>query len=228
MPDLAWTEEGAPYAPAFDDTYFARADGRGETRHVFLAGNDLPARWRAGGDFTIAELGFGTGLNFVESWRQWRDSAPPGGCLTYVGFERHPLAAADMRRALSHWPDLTALAEWLLRRWPPDAADTTWQLDDRLRLRLFLGDANATLPEWTGAADAWYLDGFAPAKNPELWNAALLQAVHDRTRPGGGFATYTAAGWVRRNLQAAGFAVRKAPGFAGKRHMLRGTRPSEV
>jgi len=228
VPNLAWTEEGVPYAPAYDDTYFARADGRAETRHVFLAGNDLPDRWRDAGDVTIAELGFGTGLNFVETWRQWRESAPPDGRLTYVGFERFPLDADQMRQVLERWPELAALAAPLLRRWPPGGADTTWRLDPSVRLRLIQGDANATLPDWTGAADAWYLDGFAPAKNPELWNAPLMRAVYQHTRPGGGFATYTAAGWVRRNLQAAGFAVRKTPGFAGKRHMLRGTRPSEA
>jgi len=176
VPNLAWTDDGVPYAPAFDDTYFARGNGLGETRQVFLAGNGLPERWRDAGDFTIAELGFATGLNFVETWRQWRESAPPDGRLTYVGFERFPLDADQMRRVLERWPELAALAAPLLRRWPPGGADTTWRLDPSVRLRLILGDANATLPEWTGAADAWYLDGFAPAKNPELWNAPLMPA----------------------------------------------------
>lgn len=223
-PGFTWTEDGAPYAEAFGDTYFARADGLGETRHVFLAGNGLPERWPVGGPFTIAELGFGTGLNFVETWRQWRASAPRGARLDYVGFELHPLDTRNMRAALGRWAALAARKDQLLRHWPPESPATTWELDPDVTLTLILGDANETLPAWAGAADAWYLDGFAPAKNPELWGAALMRSVAAHTNPAGSFATYTAAGWVRRNLQAAGFDVHRVPGFGRKRHMLVGSR----
>lgn len=127
-----------------------------------------------------------------------------------------------MERALANWPDLAEQATRLLALWRDPGPGVPWQLDDQTRLQVIVGDARETVPAWGGMADAWYLDGFSPAKNPEMWEPGLLNAVAAHTRAGGTFATYTAAGWVRRNLQTAGFAVEKRSGFGGKREMLSG------
>lgn len=222
---LTWDDD-MPYSTVFGDHYYSRADGRAECDHVFLGGNDLPARWSDTKSFTIAELGFGTGLNFLETWRQWRDHRPPGGRLNFVSFERFPLTAPQMAKALSVWPDLTPLVQMLMDTWQAQPNDrASFELDDAVTLDLFFGDVNDRLPPWSGKADAWFLDGFAPARNKHMWSDALMQSVFEHTAAGGTFATYTAAGWVRRNLSAAGFVVRKVPGFAGKRDMTRGHRP---
>lgn len=202
-----------PVSSRFDDPYFSLHDGLAETRHVFLAGNDLPARFRPG--FHIAELGFGTGLNLLATLALWRESGQ-AGTLRYTSFEAWPLPAEAMRRAQAGFPVLAPLAEDLAPHWGTPAI----HLPD-LDFRLVEGDARQTLPDWEGHAEAWFLDGFAPAKNPELWQPALLAQVARHTAPGGTAATYTAAGHVRRALAAAGFEVARAPGYGAKRHMTR-------
>ncbi|ADZ71457.1 tRNA (5-methylaminomethyl-2-thiouridine)(34)-methyltransferase MnmD [Polymorphum gilvum] len=237
-PDLDWLEGGVPFAPAYGDSYFSRAGGPqgglAESRHVFLAGTGLPERFLGRGTFTVAELGFGTGLNFLATLAALAESlaeapgAPAGPRLTYVGFERHPLSRAQMARALAPFADLAAFADALLSRWAPAAG---WQRIEMAGAELWLavGDANALVPELArraglGPVDAWYLDGFSPARNPELWSGDLLRAVFAATAPGGRFATYAAAGRVRRALEAAGFRVERRKGFAAKREMLAGTK----
>jgi tRNA U34 5-methylaminomethyl-2-thiouridine-forming methyltransferase MnmC len=214
--DVIWHAGDVPVSARFDDPYFAEADGLAETGHVFLDGNDLPARFRPG--FHIAELGFGTGLNALAAWAAW-DASGQAGDLAFTSFEAFPLDAAAMARALGRWPSLATRAGALVAAWGSGARDIRLP---GLRLRVIEGDARATLPCWTGRADAWFLDGFAPARNPEMWEAALLAAVARHTAPGGTFATYSAAGAVRARLAAAGFAVARAPGFGRKRHMTQG------
>ena len=222
---VTW-KDGTPVSTLFDDPYFSLADGLAETRHTFLDGNDLPARFRPG--FHIAELGFGTGLNFLETWAAWRATRPFAAQLSFTSFEAYPLSADQMARALKRWPHLAELAERLLSvlpsEWPPHGEERPIRLDRQTQLMIVIGDARETVAQWPGRANAWYLDGFSPAKNPEMWNEALMQTVHDKTVPGGGFATYTAAGFVRRNLQAAGFKVQTVAGFGTKRDMLTGLR----
>lgn len=224
---IEWTEGNIPRSARFADTYYSRADGLAETRHVFLAGNDLATRFAAtgsDGSFTIAETGFGTGLNFLAALELWQQIAPAGARLDYLSFEQFPLSAVEIERALSRWPAIAGLAEPLLAQWQPDPDFFRWQ-QEGVSLAVFMGDANTRLPQLDLPADAWFLDGFAPARNPELWNGELMAEVFRHTKPGGTFATYTAAGWVRRNLEAAGFAVERIPGHAGKREMMRGLRP---
>lgn len=213
---LSWRDGGVPVSERFDDPYFSIANGLEETRHVFLAGNDLPARFRDG--FHIAELGFGTGLNLLTALLAFRAAGVPGR-MRFTTFEAFPMQVGDMRRALSAFPEAGAIATPLL-----DALATgATRLDtDDLSFHLITGDARQTLPAWPGRADAWFLDGFSPAKNPELWGAELMGAVAAHTAPGGTFATYTAAGHVRRALEEAGFTVTRAPGYGRKRHMSRG------
>jgi tRNA U34 5-methylaminomethyl-2-thiouridine-forming methyltransferase MnmC len=213
---LAW-RGGVPVSARFGDPYFSLEDGLAESRHVFLAGNGLPARFRDG--FRIAETGFGTGLNFLAALAAWRAAGAPGR-LCFTSFEAFPLSVADAEAALAAFPDLADPAAELLARWDALASGATFA--GGVSLRVIVGDARATLPHWEGQADAWFLDGFAPARNPELWEAPLLAEVARHTAPGGTFATYTAAGEVRRALAAAGFAVSRLPGYGRKRHMTAG------
>lgn len=226
MGELIWNEGDMPYSTTFGDHFYCRTDGRAECGHVFLAGNGVAERWQAGGDFTIGELGFGTGLNFCETWRQWKERRTPGANLHFVSFELYPMRGSDIDRALSRWPVLDAERRALVALWseaPEGAVDL--RLDDATELTVVCGEALESLSQSSQKFDAFYLDGFAPSRNPEMWSTELMRAVHDHLKPGGSFATYAAAGFVRRNLQAAGFIVERHPGFAGKREMLRGVRP---
>ena len=219
---LRW-EDGVPVSSRFDDPYYSRADGLAEARHVFLDGNRLAERFQDADVFTIAELGFGTGLNFLAAWELWAERALPGAVLRYVSFELFPLESDQMRQALSVWPGLGWRAEALtgarLGAGPVDLPCAC--------LEVIEGDARQSVPDWQERADAWFLDGFAPARNPELWEPDLLKAVFEHTDPGGTFATYSAAGAVRRALIAAGFVVERRGGFGSKREMLSGMRPHE-
>ncbi|UYG04358.1 bifunctional tRNA (5-methylaminomethyl-2-thiouridine)(34)-methyltransferase MnmD/FAD-dependent 5-carboxymethylaminomethyl-2-thiouridine(34) oxidoreductase MnmC [Halomonas sp. LR3S48] len=220
------TGESAPRSTRFDDVYFSRHDGRAETEHVFVQGNALPRRfaaWTARRPFVIGETGFGTGLNMLCAWACFDAHAPAEARLHLVSTERYPLRREDLARALAAWPDLAPRAERLLCQWPPPVAGVhrLW-LDDRVTLDLHFGDAAERLALLEGQVDAWFLDGFAPAKNPEMWRAELFVAMAARSRPGATFATFTCAGVVKRGLAEAGFAWRKVPGFGRKREMLAG------
>lgn len=210
-PELQWREGGVPVSTRFDDPYFSLAGGLAETRHVFLAGNDMPARLRPG--FHVAELGFGTGLNLLALAEM---AHVP---IRFTSFEAFPMDAAQLERAHAAFPELGDLSAALRQGY----ASRHFRVG-LVDAELILGDARDTVSVWQGAADAWFLDGFSPARNPELWGAPLMGEVGAHTVPGGSFATYSAAGHVRRALEAAGFAVTRAPGYAGKRHMSRGRR----
>lgn len=216
QPELTWKDGVIPVATAFDDPYFSLNGGLDETRHVFLAGNGLPARLKDG--FHIAELGFGTGLNLLALALMWQGAGAPG-TLRFTTFEAFPMAAADMARALAHFPQAAAIAAPLIAAWQQGL--TRFDLPG-IAVQIMPGDVRDTLPAWQDKADAWFLDGFSPAKNPEMWGPDLMAEVGRHTAPQGSFATYTAAGHVRRALAAAGFSVNRLPGFAGKRHMSAG------
>lgn len=222
----------APYSTAYDDVYFSRQDGREETRFVFLDNNDLPQRfadWRSRRPFTIGETGFGTGLNMLCAWACFDDNAPPGSRLHLVSTEKHPLTREALERAWRSWPQLSRQAASLIDQWPPAVAGVhRLQLDDRVTLDLHFGDAADCLSRLDGQVDAWFLDGFAPSKNPDMWQPALFTAMATASRPGATFATFTCAGFVRRGLAAAGFCWRKVPGFGRKREMLRGERDDTI
>jgi len=212
--DLDW-RDGVPVSRRFDDPFYSLQDGLAEARHVFLGGNDLPQRFRDG--FHVAELGFGTGLNFAATALAWQQAGVTGR-LFFTSFEAFPMAVEDVRQALGDFPETVPFASTI-----EAALDGRACVDDLgITLSVEVGDARQTVPAWEGRADAWFLDGFAPARNPELWEEALMQAVAARTAPGGTCATYSAAGAVRRALDAAGFAVERRPGFGRKRHMTAG------
>jgi len=217
--ELTWRDGTLPVSTRFDDPYFSLENGLEETQHVFLAGNGLPARFAEG--FHIAELGFGTGLNLFAALLAWRQAGFTFP-LRFTSFEAFPMTAEEMDKALSAFPEAHAIAAPFLTEWANGARriETGDLIAD-----IIIGDARTTLPAWDGAADAWFLDGFSPAKNPELWEQDLMTEVAGHTARGGMLATYTAAGFVRRNLDAAGFTVTRSAGYGRKRHMTTATLP---
>ncbi|MEI8385074.1 MAG: bifunctional tRNA (5-methylaminomethyl-2-thiouridine)(34)-methyltransferase MnmD/FAD-dependent 5-carboxymethylaminomethyl-2-thiouridine(34) oxidoreductase MnmC [Nitrosomonadaceae bacterium] len=230
---LSW-QNGLPFSSRFDDVYFSAESGLEETRHVFLQGNRLHQRFAALSNkqgFTIGETGFGTGLNFLCAWQLFEQVAPEGASLDFFSTEKFPLDADEMRAALAIWPDLKPFPDELIqhwRRWVPGW--NRWNFaGGRVRLTLAIGDIEKTLPQLpSGSVDAWFLDGFSPSKNPEMWTDSVLTQLARSSDADATLATYTSAGWVRRGLQNAGFSVEKVPGYGRKREMLRGQlcRPS--
>jgi len=229
---LEWIEGDMPYSTQFGDHFYCREDGRAECGHVFLGANHLPDRWADEQPFAIGELGFGTGLNFCETLRTWRafwagrETAPCDAQqprLSFTSFELYPMDRDSVAKALLRWPEIAREREELVALWP-DRPEGVVSLDvtPDVRLNVVVGDALTSLSERKDLFNAWYLDGFAPSRNPDMWSLELMTAVADHTAPRGRFATYAAAGFVRRNLAAAGFAVERRPGFAGKREMLCG------
>ncbi|MCP1344284.1 bifunctional tRNA (5-methylaminomethyl-2-thiouridine)(34)-methyltransferase MnmD/FAD-dependent 5-carboxymethylaminomethyl-2-thiouridine(34) oxidoreductase MnmC, partial [Halomonas sp. FL8] len=226
---LDWREDAtgeAPHSTRYEDVYFSRHDGRAETEHVFIRHNRLPERfsaWQASRPFTIGETGFGTGLNMLCAWACFERCAPASARLHLVSTEKHPLRRDDLERALAAWPDFSHKARTLVAQWPePVSGVHRLILDDRVTLDLHFGDSAERLSRLDGKADAWFLDGFAPARNPDMWQPALFEAMAAHSHPGATFATFTCAGFVKRGLKAAGFAWEKVAGFGRKREMLRG------
>jgi tRNA 5-methylaminomethyl-2-thiouridine biosynthesis bifunctional protein len=227
---LAWSEDGQPRSRLYGDVYFSAQDGLAETRAVFLEGCGLPHAWAGRRRFTVGELGFGAGLNVLALLELWRRERPAGAQLHIFSVEAHPIGAGDAARALAHWPELSDIAALLLARWPGQALGV-----HRVDLPEFCAtldvvvmDVEAALAGWRGEADAWFLDGFAPALNPAMWRDEVLALAAKRSAPGARAATFTVAGQVRRGLAAAGFAVEKKPGFGRKRERLEARLPGAV
>ncbi|MBS0296626.1 MAG: FAD-dependent 5-carboxymethylaminomethyl-2-thiouridine(34) oxidoreductase MnmC [Proteobacteria bacterium] len=221
-PALTWSDDGSPRSGRFGDVYFSAQDGLAETRAVFLEGCDLPAAWAGRRHFTVAELGFGTGLNVLALMDLWLRTRPEGGRLSVFSIEAFPMSAEEAGRALARWPELAEITELLLRRWPPrtpgfhriDLSEFGAVID------LAILEVAEALSAWSGAADAWFLDGFSPASNPAMWRDEVLDLIAARSAPGARAATFTVAGHVRRGLSERGFAVAKQPGFGRKRERL--------
>ncbi|NJC40333.1 tRNA 5-methylaminomethyl-2-thiouridine biosynthesis bifunctional protein [Brevundimonas alba] len=221
-PRLLWTEDGAPRSGRFGDVYFSREDGLAESRAVFLAGCGLPEAWRGQRRFTVAELGFGTGLNIAALLDLWRREGPRDGRLHIFSVEGFPLSREEAAQALSAWPEIAEATGALLEAWP-GSAPGFHRVDlpaFNATLDLAIGEAAWALSQWTGRADAWFLDGFAPSTNPGMWSDAVLDGVARRSAPGARIATFTVAGAVRRGLADCGFAVEKRPGHGRKRERL--------
>ncbi|WP_151631927.1 bifunctional tRNA (5-methylaminomethyl-2-thiouridine)(34)-methyltransferase MnmD/FAD-dependent 5-carboxymethylaminomethyl-2-thiouridine(34) oxidoreductase MnmC [Noviherbaspirillum aerium] len=217
-------QDGIPYADAYGDIYHSAEGGLEQARHVFLGGNGLPERWRGRRGFTILETGFGLGLNFLATWQAWREDRERPAQLHYVAIEKHPFAAADLERLHSLWPQLQPLSAQLCAAWPPLVAGFhRLMLDEgRIVLTLVFGDIADCLPDIQAAADAFYLDGFAPSRNPEMWSPQILARLNRLAAPESTLATYTVTGNVRRTLMQAGFLCDRPPGFGRKPQMLVG------
>jgi len=224
---LDWTADGQPRSRRFGDVYFSREDGLAETRAVFLDGCGLPQAWAGRTRFVVGELGFGTGLNILALLDLWRRTRPADARLHVFSIEAFPVPVADAARALGRWPQLAEVAAPLLAGWPGRARGL-----HRVELPQFAAvldlavlDVAEALQGWEGRADAWFLDGFAPALNPAMWSDEVLALVGARSAPGARAATFTVAGQARRGLAAAGFEVAKRPGFGRKRERLEATWP---
>ncbi|OCW21923.1 bifunctional tRNA (5-methylaminomethyl-2-thiouridine)(34)-methyltransferase MnmD/FAD-dependent 5-carboxymethylaminomethyl-2-thiouridine(34) oxidoreductase MnmC [Pseudomonas sp. S3E12] len=224
---LDWDDQGRPHSRVFDDVYFSDQSGLDETRYVFLQQNRLQERFAAlpaGGRLVIGETGFGTGLNFLCAWQLFEQHAVAGARLHFVSVEKYPLSHADLQRALALWPELAPFAEQLLAHYI--AIHQGFQrlvLDNgRVTLTLLIGDALEQLPQLDAQIDAWFLDGFAPAKNPEMWSAELFAELARLAAPGSTISTFTSTGWVRRLINAAGFKMKRTPGIGHKWEILRG------
>lgn len=227
---MIWDEGGLPRSRLFDDVYFSASDGLAESRAVFLSGCGLPEAWRGRSRFTVAELGFGSGLNILALLDLWRRAREPGARLHIFSVEAHPMPAPDAARVLGAWPELADLAAPLIARWPGRARGfhrVAFPRSDAI-LDLAVMDAGEALDAWDGAADAWFLDGFSPSANPGMWSEALMAAVARHCAPGARAATFTVAGGVRRALAAAGFTVEKRPGFGRKRERLEAVWPGQA
>ncbi|PWB67513.1 MAG: bifunctional tRNA (5-methylaminomethyl-2-thiouridine)(34)-methyltransferase MnmD/FAD-dependent 5-carboxymethylaminomethyl-2-thiouridine(34) oxidoreductase MnmC [Betaproteobacteria bacterium] len=226
---LQRTPEGVPFAPEFQDIYHSASGGLAQARHVFLAGNSLPERWRGRDSFTILETGFGLGLNFLAAWDALRNDPQGPARLHFVSVERHPFVAGDLAEALAPFEELQPLVKGLLATWPPPIAGFhRLQFDGgRVQLTLLAGDARELLPQLEASADALFLDGFSPAKNPEMWSPEVVRELARVASPGATLATWTVAGGVRAALAGAGFRVEKREGFGSKREMLVGVREGD-
>ena len=221
-PGLIWTEDGAPRSARFGDVYFSRDDGLAESRAVFLQGCDLPEAWGGRTRFTVAELGFGTGLNIVALLDLWRRTRPEGGHLHIFSIEAFPLTVDEASRALAHWPEIADMAAVLLAGWPrgtPGLHRVDLPGQDAT-LDLAIGPVDQALTQWSGRADAWFLDGFSPALNPDMWSPAVMALIAQRSAPDARLGTFTVAGPVRRGLAEQGLKVEKRPGHGRKRERL--------
>lgn len=223
--DIRW-QDGQPFSQLFDDIYFSADSGLAETQHVFLQHNQLENRWKSLSDkhFTIAETGFGTGLNFLCAWDLWNKVAPSDARLHFISCEKYPLKLEDMDIALKFWPSLHGLSTELLKQYQylSEGMHRLVFEQGRVVLTLIVGDAVTLLEQLHANADAWFLDGFAPSKNPEMWQPALFAQMARLSHAETTFSTFTSAGLVRRGLTEAGFRVSKVAGFGSKREMLCG------
>ena len=223
---LDW-QNNVPVSVQFADVYFSRDDGPAETRYVFLQQNQLPERWTqwtTPGSFTIAETGFGTGLNFFCAWELWQRTRQPDQHLHFISVEKYPLKPGDLEQACALRPEFATLATALLQQYPPllPGLHRLHFAADNVTLTLVFNDAIDGFSQLEGRIDAWFLDGFAPARNPQMWQPALFQHMARLSHADTTFATFTSAGTVKRGLREAGFEVSKHPGYGRKRDMLKG------
>lgn len=232
---LRWDDQGLPHSVFFDDKYFCKENGYEETLYVSCQGNKLQERFQSldptkSGTFTIIETGFGTGLNFCCAWSVWDQYAPKSWTLHFITLELYPLLTEELGRALSLWKPLEKYRAQLVRHYQPkvDTIDHLLLDDGRVKLTIVFDDilkALATMHNQglsPGKADAWFLDGFAPSKNPLMWADQVYQGMARLSKPGTTLATFTVAGFVRRGLEASGFEVFKQQGYGTKKHILTG------
>ncbi|MCI5049905.1 MAG: FAD-dependent 5-carboxymethylaminomethyl-2-thiouridine(34) oxidoreductase MnmC [Rickettsiales bacterium] len=229
-PDLEWKENGTPVAAEYNDVYYQKENGLEESRYVFLQHNGLPERLKDQQIFTIAETGFGTGLNLLCVWQMWGALPHPKPKLHFITTENQPLNIETLEKAHQAWPELANYSDALIAAYPPAVmgAHRRYLSDGNIIIDWLFGDvvqslSHCQLADSPQQVDAWFLDGFAPSKNPDMWSSDLFKAIADLSKPNTTFATFTAAGEVKRGLQSVGFGVLKTKGYGTKRDMLIGT-----
>ena len=225
---IDWDEQGRPHSRVFDDVYFSDKSGLEETRYVFIEQNALKERFAAlpaNRHLVIGETGFGTGLNFLCAWQLFDECAHPEARLHFISVEKYPLTREDLQRALALWPELSEYSDQLLATYRAihPGFQTLTLANGRVTLTLLIGDALEQLPQLDAQVDAWFLDGFAPAKNPDMWTPELFAQLARLAAPDSTISTFTSTGWVRRALNDAGFKMRRTPGIGHKWEILRGT-----
>ena len=226
--NITWDEKGLPHSVAFDDKYFCELDGYAESLYTFCGGNQLIERFQKlnSETFTIGETGFGTGLNFLSAWQLFEKHASANSHLHFISLEKFPMTRNDLQRSLSVWKDLNREANQLVSQYDQICSEGEVQfLNGRITLTIVFDDVLNALDEMkkrSYAIDAWFLDGFAPSKNPEMWSLEVFKRLAAISHKETTLATFTCAGHVRRGLEEAGFQMEKAPGFGMKRHMLKG------
>ncbi|MCF6219686.1 MAG: tRNA (5-methylaminomethyl-2-thiouridine)(34)-methyltransferase MnmD [Robiginitomaculum sp.] len=230
---LSWSENGEPVAENFDDVYFSVDGGLAETKAVFLQGCGLPDAWQGARVFVIGEHGFGSGLNFLAAWALWLETAKSGQRLHFLSVEAFPLCIEQLRRALDKFPTLKPLADQLIAKWPDRVKGVHRLHFGAVVLTLFYTDIDHALVDMDARINAWFLDGFSPAKNPNMWSDKVFVQMAKLSAPLARVASFTVAGHVRRGLAAAGFTVEKKPGFGRKRERLEavfagGLRPKQT
>ena len=220
----SFSTDGTLYSPRFSDLYASSQGALAQAQHVFLNGNELPERWHRADGFTIVETGFGAGLNFLATWRALREASPASTRLHFVSVEKHPFRSAELERIHEPYPALREIAGQLRERYPPllPGFHRLHFEGGRITLTLLFGDATVMLRQLQARADAFFLDGFAPAKNPQMWTKEIFAELARLANSNATFATYTVAAAVCHGLTGAGFAVEKRAGFAHKREMLCG------
>ncbi len=233
---LAFSPDGTPYSEAYDETYHTRTGGLGQAQHVFLAGNGLLTRWQGRRCFVIVETGFGLGLNFLATWAAWKNDPLRCARLHFISVEKHPFRASDLATLYESWSagspcaPLAPFAAQLLAQWPtlvPGFQRLHFE-NGQITLTLIFGDAGTQLTQLDAQADAFYLDGFSPARNPDLWTPALCATFSRLAAPGATLATWSVAATLRDNLAASGCVLHKAPGYVGKHWMLCGRWPGDT
>ena len=227
-PALDWSRPGTPAASDFGDIYFSIDGGLAETETVFLKACGLPEAWQDRGRFVIGELGFGSGLNFLAAWRMWEATKPKDGRLHFVSIEKFPFDKAQLKQALSAWPELKDFSSQLISQWPGRVKGFHRLHFENVTLTLIHDDIANALDELDAQIDAWFLDGFSPAKNPDMWSPEIMRKLAMLSAPGARLGTFTVAGSVRQALSDAGFSVEKKTGFGRKRHRLEAIYPGGV
>lgn len=219
---IIWDERGIPTSPDFGDVYFSPINGLDETRYVFLDGNNLEERFKNTSDtITIIETGFGTGLNFLTVCDLWKKTAPKGAILHFISVEKYPVEFDDIQKAHAMFPELIEQSKELCKVYE-EALTKTVNTSKNIKLTLLIGDVCDILQQTPEKADAWLLDGFSPAKNPEMWNQDLYNLMYKHSNEGATLATFTAASHVRNGLSEAGFNITRRKGYAYKKHMTIG------
>ncbi|AXO14778.1 bifunctional tRNA (5-methylaminomethyl-2-thiouridine)(34)-methyltransferase MnmD/FAD-dependent 5-carboxymethylaminomethyl-2-thiouridine(34) oxidoreductase MnmC [Thalassospira indica] len=231
--EITWQDGNVPFSPHFGDIYFNPKDGLAETRYVFLEGNNLPSAWQDRENFVIGETGFGTGLNFLAAWQCWGTDPKRSRRLHFVSVEKYPLSRDDMIRAHQSWPELSQYSKQLAEIWPHETmlpgVHRFSLADGNVSLTLLIGDAIECWYGYDGNIDCWFLDGFAPSRNPDMWHPDLFAALAGASnRRVASLATFTAARIARDGLESAGFAISKRKGFAYKRDMITATLPASI
>mgnify|MGYP001163416501 CR=1 FL=1 len=230
-PDLIWREDGQPVSREFDDPYFSVDNGLEESRYIYLQNSGLPQRWHNWhGPFCIVETGFGTGLNFFMTWQAFEREASTDCWLHFTSIEKYPLSPDQLRQAMILWPEMANYTRLLLEQYPdviPGFHHIEWP-EHRVRLTLVIGDVSDVMNDLSGPVHAWFLDGFAPARNPDMWSDSLFRNMrrislrHPELRGQTTVATFTSSGMAKRGLQGAGFRTARLTGYGRKWEMLGG------